>query len=383
MADAPTKSERKSLWPGRFLLPVLVPVTAALILLFNLDPFDPARLPAKVLDGRPIALPRTNARLLRESEFIGRGSLLAPEDIAYDSESGVIYTGCMDGWIKRVTVREPSAESLVENWVEVGGRPLGLVVGKNKEVIVAHPDQGLLNISRDGGEVELLTDEADGVKFRLTDGVDVAEDGIIYFTDASYKYNFSGFLFDVLEGRPHGRLLSYDPSTRLTKVLLRDLYFGNGVAVSPDQNSVVFCETVVRRCRKYHIKGERKGWVDSFVENIPGIPDNVKYDGEGRYWIALSMEFTPYWFWDAVFRYPAIRKVLGILERYHKKPHLEKNGGVLAVDLEGKPTARYYDPALSLISSGIKIGNHLYCGSLANSYLLSFNLTQNPALAAS
>lgn len=91
--------------------------------------------------------------------------------------------------------------------------------------------------------MELLTDEAEGLKFKLADAADVAEDGMIYLTDASYKYKLKDFIWDFLEGKPHGRLLSYDPATKQTKVLLRDLYFANGIAVSPDQSSVVFCET--------------------------------------------------------------------------------------------------------------------------------------------
>ena len=65
-------------------------------------------------------------------------------------------------------------------------------------------------------KVELLTDSAEGLKFALTDGVDVAADGTIYFTDASYKYNLDNHMADVLEARPHGRLMSFDPSTRRT-----------------------------------------------------------------------------------------------------------------------------------------------------------------------
>ncbi|KAI3722894.1 hypothetical protein L2E82_34073 [Cichorium intybus] len=67
------------------------------------------------------------------SEKIGEGQLLAPEDILYDPKLGVIYTGCVDGWIKRVTVNE----SVVEDWVNTGGRPLGLALGNSGEVYVA------------------------------------------------------------------------------------------------------------------------------------------------------------------------------------------------------------------------------------------------------
>ena len=93
--------------------------------------------------------------------------------------------------------------------------------------------------------MELLVDEAEGVKFKLTDAVDIAEDGTIYFTDASYKYSLHEFLWDILEGNPYGRAMSYDPVTKETKVLAHDLYFANGIAVSPDQQYVVFCETTM------------------------------------------------------------------------------------------------------------------------------------------
>ncbi|KAH0973192.1 hypothetical protein GBA52_025348, partial [Prunus armeniaca] len=84
--------------------------------------------------------------------------------------------------------------------------------------------------------------------------------------------------------------------------------------------------------------------------------------GEGQYWIALTTEVTPYW--GSALRYPFIRKVLVIVKRYAAgKPHLEKNAGAFAVNLNGEPTAHYSDPELVLITSGIKIGNYLYCGS--------------------
>lgn len=94
------------------------------------------------------------------------------------------------------------------------------------------------------GEVELLADEVEGLKFKLTDGVAVARDGTIYFTDASYKYSVKEYLLDILEGKPHGRFMSYNPNTNETTLIARDLYFANGVALSPDQRFVVFCETV-------------------------------------------------------------------------------------------------------------------------------------------
>ncbi|KAL3619961.1 Strictosidine synthase [Castilleja foliolosa] len=366
--------------PGPFFL-ISILVLLAAVVLYQLDTFDPAPYPAHELTHNrpPLFVPSLNAHMLRGSEKIGNGQLSAPEDIAYDPKTGVIYTGCQDGWVSRVDISNGSGSGsvVVEKWVNTGGRPLGIAHGLHGEVIVADADKGLLNISRDG-VIELLTDEADGLKFKLTDAVDIGPDGTLYFTDASSKYNVKNHIFDFLEGRPHGRFLSYDPSTKQTQVLVKDLYLANGVAVSADQSFVIFCETAMRGCKRYYIEGPKKGTVDIFVENLPGLPDNIRYDGEGHYWIALFMEVD--YFWELLERYPFVRKVVAIMERYTgRRPRTDKNGGVIAVDLDGKPTARYCDRDLFFVTSGIKIGEHLYCGSLGSQYILRLDLSRYPA----
>ncbi|XP_050371593.1 protein STRICTOSIDINE SYNTHASE-LIKE 5-like [Argentina anserina] len=371
-----TSAPSSSSWPLNILfLSTLVPVAAAM-LLYQLDSFDPAPLPLHELSHRVAVAPRRNAQILKGSQFLGVGGSVGPEDIAYDSKSGLIYTGCADGWIKRVTLNESVADSVVENWVNTGGRPLGLAHGHDGELFVADAGKGLLRISEDG-LVELLTNEAEGVKFRLPDCVDVAKDGMIYFTDASYKNSIEEVIWDFLEGRPHGRLLSYNPSTKETKVLLRDLYFANGLAVSPDQNFVIFCETFMFRCRKYYLEGEKKGSTENFIDHLPGSPDNIRYDGEGNYWIALAGETSHITIMSL--KSPFIRKMMAIMEKYIvSRPYKEKNSGVIAVDLEGEPTAHYSDSDLSLITSGIKIGNYLYCGSIVYPYIIRLDLEQLP-----
>src|SRR5206468_664343 len=61
-------------------------------------------------------------------------------------------------------------------------------------------------------------------------------DGTVYFSDASDRFRQPDYLLDLFEARPHGRLLRYDPGSRRTIVLLRDLYFANGVALSQGED---------------------------------------------------------------------------------------------------------------------------------------------------
>ncbi|KAL6011893.1 yls2-like [Asimina triloba] len=275
-------------WPRRLIIifSLLGPITVAMLIYLD-DGFDPAPLPDAGPWPSP-SVPVHHRRILPAVEKPGYGILNGPEDLAYDADDRRLYTSCADGWIKRLTLSDVASPETVDDWVYVGGRPLGIAFGPDKELIVAEADKGLMRVSREG-VVELLADEAEGVKFRLTDGVDVASDGVIYFTDASSKYSLAEHMLDVMEGRGYGRLMSYDPSTKSTLVLVRGLYFANGVALSPLQDYLLFCQTVLRKCQKYHLQGEKKGTVEDFIDNLPGFPDNIRYDGEGVFWIGIAM----------------------------------------------------------------------------------------------
>ncbi|KAL2939631.1 Protein STRICTOSIDINE SYNTHASE-LIKE 7 [Bienertia sinuspersici] len=331
-----------------YLTLAIAPIILATVL-YNIEPLEPAHMPLHELTRPEMVAPRD-------------GQLVGPEDVAYDPRLNVVYTGCSDGWIKRVMLNN----SVVDDWVYVGGRPLGVALGLNDELIVVDPFK-----------VELLTDEVEGRKLKFADGVDVAKDGMIYFTEASYKYSFLEFIFDVFEGKPHGSLMSFDPITRETKVLVRDLYFANGIQVSADQKSVIFCETTMKRCKKYIREGEMQGSLQDFVHNLPGMPDNIRYDEEGHYWIAFSTSSKPYW--DIALKYPLLRKALTIITRHIGRPHMEQSGGLFAVDLEGKEVAHYYDPKLTMISGGNKIGKYLYFGSLYYPSIMRLNLDLHAA----
>jgi len=123
---------------SRFYTPlfaIVLPVVVAAIL-FRLEPFEPVLLPVQ-LGQSVVVVPARNDHARVGSEAVGKGQLQGPEDLAYDAASRVVYTGCDDGWIKRVTVNDSVADSVIEDWVNTGGRPLGLTLLHNGELIVA------------------------------------------------------------------------------------------------------------------------------------------------------------------------------------------------------------------------------------------------------
>lgn len=138
--------QQQRLWRSPLVFSVMVPLMAA-VFLYQLDSFQPAHMPVDGLSYPGVKAPKRNDRMLQGAELLGLGVLPGPEDIVYDSRSNVIYTGCEDGWIKRVTLND----SVVENWINTGGRPLGLALRDNEFVVadaykVTHQSLFFLNI---------------------------------------------------------------------------------------------------------------------------------------------------------------------------------------------------------------------------------------------
>lgn len=79
--------------------------------------------------------------------------------------------------------------------------------------------------------------------FSFADSVVVTRSGQIYFTDATNAHTVHHWHLDVLEARPRGRVLHYDPMTGHTRVLMEGLAFANGIALSPTEEYFVVCES--------------------------------------------------------------------------------------------------------------------------------------------
>ena len=116
----------------------------------------------------------------------------------------------------------------------VEGRVLGLDAYSKDVLIAAVAEQGVMAVNTRTGRTWVLADRLDGNLIFFPDAVSVAADGTIYFTEASTVY-LPGFPNDFLDGRPHGRLLRYEPATGATSVVADGLYFANGVQVAPDE----------------------------------------------------------------------------------------------------------------------------------------------------
>ena len=281
----------------------------------------------------------------------------APEGVAVDAD-GSVYAGLEDGRIVRLQRgRAP------ETFAETGGRPLGLQFDGAGRLVVADAVRGLLLVGRDGA-VGVLSREAGGRPFGCPNDLDIASDGTIYFTDATDRFPLSVYRQDIIEHRPSGRLLAYDPAAGAARVVFDGLHFANGVALGPDESFVVVVETGKYRLWRVWLKGPRRGEREVFADNLPGFPDNLTFNGRDTFWLALVSPRNR--LLDTLLPRPFLRKIIVRLPVF-MQPKPSRYGFVVGLDADGRVAETLQDPTgkrFALVSSAVEHAGSLYLGSL-------------------
>lgn len=272
---------------------------------------------------------------LHSVESLGIGIALGPEATAIDA-GGLVYTGTSDGRILRI---DPVRRTVVPI-AATGGRPLGLAFEKSGRLLICDAEKGLLALAPLAGLRTLVTQQG-GVPFRFTNDVDVAPDGLVYFTDSSPRFGIRQVRDAILEHGGGGRLMRYDPATGKVVLLLSDLQFANGVAVSGDGSFVLVAETGAYRVTRYWLSGPKRGTSEPFLENLPGLPDNITWSPERRaFWIALYSPRLPAL--DLLAPHPFLRRIVYRLPLWIQ-PQPARHAWALAVDEQGKVVANLQD----------------------------------------
>ena len=280
----------------------------------------------------------------------------APEHVACDAQ-GRLYTSLDGGAVLRSDTQG--------QWLELGntaGRPLGLRPDGQSGLWIADSMAGLLHMDGNG-DITLLANDLDGVPLRFIDDLDVDSNGRIWFSDASQRFDYAQVALDFFEGSRTGRLLRYNPATQQTDVMMDGLFFANGVTLGPNEDYVLVTETGMGRVHRLWLKGEKAGQKDVFIDELPGTPDNIRYDGEDTFWIAMPSLRASL---DALATLPRLRALLSYLPIPWLEAAAQPASFVIGVNLEGKVVHNLQDQdnAFHYITGVTPCGNTLYLGSL-------------------
>ncbi|KAM7505281.1 hypothetical protein LguiB_004185 [Lonicera macranthoides] len=254
----------------------------------------------------PSPLSRINNSLedqLRRSEVIQIEGAVGPESFAFDPTGGGPYTGVSDGriikwdgderrWID-FAVTSPEREVCGElqdheRMEHICGRPLGMRFNEETgDLYIADAYMGLLVVGPNGGLATKVTTKAHGISLQFANALDIdRSSGVVYFTDSSSLYPRRNYMSVIVSGDTTGRLIKYDPKTNETKVVLNNLSFPNGVALSQNGEFILVAETTLCRILKLWLQSPKAGLVEVFAQ-LSGFPDNIKRNNNGEFWVGI------------------------------------------------------------------------------------------------
>lgn len=314
-------------------------------------------------DAGYVGLHAVNTRLAH-LQTISIGDEVGPEHVMIGPD-GKLYAAVAGGKILRMN---PDGSAL-EVWAQTGGRVLGFDFDAHGRLIAADAVRGLLSVQPDAGhKIDVLADKVtvDGKDdpIRYADAVVVAKDGKIYFTDASRRFGpaqwggtFNASVLDIIEHSATGRVLVYDPATSQTRLVMTDLSFANGIALSADERTIFVAETGEYRVWKIAVdardlsaktiqdkleKADGSSNASILLNNLPGYPDNLMRGLNGRIWLGFAKPRGAAA--DSMADSPFLRKVALRLPKA-LWPVPPAYGHVIAFNEEGKIVADLQDPS--------------------------------------
>lgn len=289
-----------------------------------------------------------------------------PEDMTFDQD-GALWTGLENGDI--VKLPPPYFSSTHQVIANTGGRPLGLRFDNQQRLVVADAEKGLIRLE-DNNSWTVLADQFQGSKLIFVDHLAIANNGNIYFSDASSRFGYDNFIMDFIEASHTGRVFVWRATTQSLELLADGLFFANGVALNIDESVLYINETGQSRTLALNLETNE---LSTFI-HLPGLPDNLFMDRNGLLWISIISLNNP--LVSDLATYPNIRRWLGGLPTKLVKPN-SHYAMTVAVDTQGVVVHNLQaDSGYTQITTTVRNGNRLFLGSLHHSAIGVVNLPE-------
>lgn len=337
-----------------------------------------------------------------DSEVPGHDDLLLRE------EEGVAYVSGMDGWIWRVPL-----DGGGERFADVPLMPSGLRAAPNdgdtiyfcasqlygheapsdervglyqltlstREVTPVVTDVAMtpaipaehhkVFADADGSAPTLVqaeTNEANSRPLAFCNDLDVSADGKrIYFTEPIAYEGASmggGAVGEAITLGENGRLWRHDVESGETRLVADGFHFIDGILVDPHpldetEASVLVTQTPGFAITRFFLAGPQAGTAEPIWTGLPGMPDGMDRDAQGRIWIGLYRKRSNFLTW--AHKNPWIKPLM--LRLPLELLPVPKETGLLALSPDAS-TPLYYaiheGPILRDAAVGIPGTSHLY-----------------------
>ena len=279
-----------------------------------------------------------------------------PDDIV-EMLDGTLYTADIEGNLYKINGPQPEVVDTLP------GRPLGLAAGSNGTLYIADAFTGIMQWNGPG-TLELILDELDGEKLIYANQIAVANDGTIYFSHSSSRFDPKTMggteptaVMSYWEQTEDGFVAKIDPDGSVTKII-EGLVYANGLALSPNEDFILVTETGRARIHKVWLSGQKSGEHEIFMDNLRGYPDNIKSNSKGGYWLVYS---SPRLAEDKLLPYPFIRKLLWRVQKFITVEPTRQSM-IVSITENGEEIKSYYDKfgTLGMITTAFSVNSNLY-----------------------
>ncbi|MEL6674392.1 MAG: SMP-30/gluconolactonase/LRE family protein, partial [Bacteroidota bacterium] len=294
------------------------------------------------------------------------------EEFAID-QAGNLYCGVHKGAtdFSSGAILKIYPDDSVEEFLVTDAWITGMQFDAAGNLIALMNDVGLVKIHPDKTIDTLLTHTPDGKPIRMGTGLKIASDGVIYFVNMSATQKTSPKYINrlILEMKPTGGVYAFNPHTETTTVLSEGNYFGNGLAISAEEDFILVSETSKYRVLKYWIKGAKKGQSEVWMDNLPGFPNNISRSSKGHFWLGFTTRRNDQL--DQLHPKVGMKKLVYGLPAF-VQPKAEKFGMVIEFSEEGKIIQALFDSEGKTVHEAGAVVEHqgyLYLGGDVVTYV--------------
>jgi hypothetical protein len=241
-------------------------------------------------DGGQNAIPPLDGALSPNDRLDGCtiiGEALPDVDDMVPAGDGGVYVSAGRRVLK-LSGRDLAERRLV---AEFEGDAGGLALHPDGRLLVCVAGRGLAAVDPARPDPRWL----DSVEGRALTGllsVAVAPDGRIFAVEGSTGRTPDQWRHDLMEKRQNGRLVACGPTLKDAQVLLRDLPYPYGIAVSADGRSLWLTESWAHRLSRFPLTSNGLGQGEIVAGNLPGYPARLHPDGHGGFFLGLFARRT-------------------------------------------------------------------------------------------
>lgn len=370
-----------------FKISLLIVLALTILITLKTSPVEPEAF--ELPPPRPWTGALAPNNKLQKAQKLLEGRIIGPESLAY--KNGRIYTGTYDG-----KVVEISNEKDIKVIAQLGtppcgtredemkcGRPLGIRFIDDK-LYMMDAYYGLFEVDVKGESlpIELISTQRSykGHQMRFGNDFERLENGDFIFTDSSYRKYRKDYAMLTLESKDCGRLIWFNPVSKMSDLSMDKLHFPNGVQLSPKKDFLLIAETSRYQILKYYLTGPKTGSTEVFIDNLPGMPDNIRPSRDGGYWVGMAFAngrrglLTM----DLIAPYPWLKRFIAkIIDPVKIMQFMPQYGLIIELNQKGEIVQSLHDPTGEIapsVSEVLDTGDALYLGSYHAPYLLKLDM---------